>query len=131
MAESPGFPVPIKLQAQHRPLFPLDRAITEDSGKQIAAWAAGGSKPRTESPPPQDAASESTAQSEPADRGSPAGDDGYITPDQCMDLEALCGESGVSVAKLCGVAKVDRLAQIRAEDYSRAINWLRKHREAA
>jgi len=42
-ADAPGVPKPIKLQAQHRALFPLDKPITRESGKQIALWAAGGS----------------------------------------------------------------------------------------
>lgn len=43
-ADAPGVPVPMKLQAQHHALFPLDRPITEESGKRIAEWAAGGTK---------------------------------------------------------------------------------------
>lgn len=42
MAANPGIPLPIKLQAQHRALFPLDKPITEESGRLIAAWASGG-----------------------------------------------------------------------------------------
>lgn len=41
-ADAPGVPKPIKLQEQHRPLFPLNKPITRESGKQIALWAAGG-----------------------------------------------------------------------------------------
>ena len=41
-ADSPGMPKPIKLQEQHRSMFPLDQPITEESGKLIVAWAAGG-----------------------------------------------------------------------------------------
>jgi hypothetical protein len=40
-ADAPGIPKPIKLQEQHRALFPLDKPITEDSGRLIAQWAAG------------------------------------------------------------------------------------------
>jgi hypothetical protein len=40
--EKPGFPLPIKLQEQHRALFPLDRPIGRDAGRALAAWAAGG-----------------------------------------------------------------------------------------
>jgi len=36
-ADKPGIPKPIKLQEQHKALFPLDKPITEESGKQIAA----------------------------------------------------------------------------------------------
>lgn len=39
--ERPGVPVPIKLQEQHKPLFPLDKPINEESGKRIAEWAKG------------------------------------------------------------------------------------------
>jgi hypothetical protein len=41
-SDAPGLPKPIKLNAQHRPLFPLDQPINEDSGRRIAIWAAGG-----------------------------------------------------------------------------------------
>jgi AAA domain len=49
MASRPGVPLPIKLQSQHRALFPLDKEITEESGRLIAAWATGG---KESSPPP-------------------------------------------------------------------------------
>jgi len=41
-AARPGVPVPIKLQDQHRGLFPLDKPLAEESGKRIAEWAKGG-----------------------------------------------------------------------------------------
>jgi hypothetical protein len=41
-ADHPGYPKPIKLQEQHKAMFPLDQPISEDSGKRVAAWAAGG-----------------------------------------------------------------------------------------
>jgi len=45
-ADAPGVPKPIKLQEQHRALFPVDQPISEGAGKRIARWAAGG-KPAT------------------------------------------------------------------------------------
>lgn len=51
LASSPGVPQPIKIQQQHAALFPLDRPITEESGRKIAEWAAGGAA-RKESAPP-------------------------------------------------------------------------------
>jgi hypothetical protein len=41
-AAQPGYPKPIKLEAQHREFFPLDQPITNASGAKLAAWAAGG-----------------------------------------------------------------------------------------
>jgi len=50
--DKPGFPKPIKLQEQHKPFFPLDHPITEESGKLIAMWAKGDdSKKQTPSKP--------------------------------------------------------------------------------
>jgi hypothetical protein len=48
-ADKPGFPQPIKLQEQHREMFPLNQPIDEQSGRRVAAWAAGG-KAVTSSP---------------------------------------------------------------------------------
>ena len=41
-ADKPGIPQPIKLQEQHRALFPLDRQVNEESGRLISEWARGG-----------------------------------------------------------------------------------------
>jgi hypothetical protein len=48
MADRPGVPQPIKLQEQHRALFPLDEPITEASGARLAAWAKGGAVPSSD-----------------------------------------------------------------------------------
>jgi hypothetical protein len=42
MADKPGYPHPIKLQEQHKTIFPLDRPINAESGKLLATWAVGG-----------------------------------------------------------------------------------------
>jgi hypothetical protein len=46
LSDRPGFPNPIKLEEQHRTLFPLDKEIDEGAGRAIAQWAAGGDAPR-------------------------------------------------------------------------------------
>lgn len=40
-ADSPGLPKPIKLQEQHKPFVPLDKPISEQTGVELAKWAAG------------------------------------------------------------------------------------------
>lgn len=52
--EKPGFPDPIKLQEQHKVIFPLDKPINEESGKRLAEWAAGGKVPKPKATPIQD-----------------------------------------------------------------------------
>jgi hypothetical protein len=42
--DKPGFPQPLKLQEQHRALFPMDKPISEESGRLVAEWAKGGVK---------------------------------------------------------------------------------------
>ena len=42
LADKPGVPHPIKLQEQHKSLFPQGQFIDENAGKRIAQWAAGG-----------------------------------------------------------------------------------------
>jgi hypothetical protein len=51
MADRPGVAQPIKLQQQHRALFPLDEPITEASGARLAAWAKGGTAAAPDAPP--------------------------------------------------------------------------------
>ena len=41
-ADAPGVPKPIKLMADHKALFAAGQEITEESGRRLAAWAAGG-----------------------------------------------------------------------------------------
>jgi hypothetical protein len=42
LASQPGVPHPIKLPEKLKPFLPLDRPISEDTGRQLARWAAGG-----------------------------------------------------------------------------------------
>lgn len=39
--DKPGVPVPVKIQEQHLPAFPLDQQISERTGEMLAAWASG------------------------------------------------------------------------------------------
>jgi hypothetical protein len=41
LPDKPGIPQPLKLQEQHKKLFPLDQPLSELSGKLIAQWAKG------------------------------------------------------------------------------------------
>jgi hypothetical protein len=51
MADQPGVPRPIKLQEQHKPFVPLDQPLSENTGRQLAAWAAGSSGDPNETVP--------------------------------------------------------------------------------
>lgn len=54
--DSPGVPIPRKLQRQHRPFFPEGQPITEECGRLLARWAMGapaGETPKPAGPDPQ------------------------------------------------------------------------------
>lgn len=95
-SEHPGIPKPIKLQEQHRAFFPLDKPVSEETGRELAAWAAGGAAaeppvapevsapadptPRTDdSPPPEDAPGEGAE--------TPS-----LTADQAKKLNVMVGK---------------------------------------
>jgi len=113
MASKPGIPLPIKLQEQHRALFPLDKPITEESGKLLAQWAAGGS-PKQVSP-----------EVSPSPVSDPSGPPTYITADEAFDLERRCTELDI-VAAFKKAAQVERFAQVLASDLLRAKAWIDK-----
>lgn len=102
LARAPGVPVPIKLQEQHRALFQLDKPITEESGRALALWAAGGSSSTT-----------TTGSVGP-----------LVTEEQVATLEALCTEHGISTDDLRDAAEVKRLADIPAKKFGAAKRWL-------
>lgn len=108
-AAEPGVPKPIKLQEQHRALFPLDKPITEESGRRIAEWAAGGTK--------QPAVATQTA--------TPASAD-TISASQALDLETLCRDNGIPIKSLLAAAKVDAIPDILAANHPRALQWIDK-----
>lgn len=125
MAERPGVPVPMKLQEQHRPLFPLNVPITEESGARIAEWARGGAAP---SAPPKPAPPMGEIRGE----GTPPGE-GYqtITPDQVANIETICQDSGFPIADFKAKAGIERIAMLRADRYDKAVEWLKKQSKAA
>ena len=86
-ADAPGYPKPIKLQEQHKSLFPLDKTISEQSGKLVAQWAQGG-KPKESSP-------SQPAQTSPSAGDPPAGggDTSMATQAQDEQSHSLAGSS--------------------------------------
>lgn len=75
LAQRPGMPQPIKLQEQHRQIFPLDLPVNEESGKRLAAWASGATVQKAAPPPQSDLAGLPPASSEGAGDAAPMTDD--------------------------------------------------------
>ena len=99
-ADKPGIPQPIKLQEQHKHLFPLDRQVDEESGRGVALWAAGGNV---------------------SVKAAPANVQ-YITPDQ----ETVIADSLKLRADLKEklVKRYGSLSKIPADKYASAVDWI-------
>jgi hypothetical protein len=57
-AAQPGVPKPIKLPERLRPFFPLDKPVSEETGRQVGEWAAGAIAAAPAAPPEVDALEE-------------------------------------------------------------------------
>lgn len=124
LATEPGIPHPIKLQQQHRDLFPTGKPISEESGKRIAEWAAGGAKKPApvslHQPPPENG---TTAQ----DSSGAA----YITAEQEAKLRTDLEFAGLAVEAFCRWLKIETLGQLPAVRYDGAVEWIKNKADAA
>jgi len=108
-ADAPGIPKPIKLQEQHRALFPLNQQVNEDSGRRIAEWAKGGAKKVPNIAPAE-----------------------CITVDQVIFLTDSLAEKGVAKERLLAAAgkalghEVSTLATLPSEFYDKAKMWIER-----
>ena len=109
---APGIPHPIKLQEQHKVLFPLDKPISEESGRRLAEWAKGSAAPQTSS-----------------SISSAAGAAGFITEEQMVELDAAFAacDKGAKPAFL-KVAKLPTLDKLKADDYAECKDWIGRRR---
>jgi AAA domain len=115
LASAPGMPLPIKLQEQHKGLFPLDKPITEESGKLLAQWAAGGA-PKQESP-----------KSSPSPASAPSGASAHITEEQALDLAAEIVENHIPMSAAHKAFRVTDLRQMLSEDFDEARAWIKRN----
>lgn len=118
LASNPGVPHAIKLQEQHRALFPLDKPITEESGQRLAAWAKGST-----------AAPQGSSSLPPG----PAGSAGCIDRDALAELRAelaKCADGSEKaflrvIAKTYGGKGLDGLDKLPAGDFGDALEWIK------
>jgi hypothetical protein len=95
--DSPGMPKPLKLQEQHKPLFPLDKPINEASGKLVAAWAAGGETPKPVA---------------------------FITREDAGDITKMLKTAGIEPAELFTHFDIKRLGELRADQLNEVEKWI-------
>lgn len=100
-ADKPGIPQPIKLQEQHKVMFPSGKLLCEESGKLVTEWAAGSSIKKPEVTPE------------------------FITLEQQTTLNGIIIDKGVDQEKFLKYMGVSALEEIKAKDYKKAIDSLR------
>lgn len=86
---APGIPVPVKLQSQHAPFFPLDKHLDEAAGAALAAWSTGAAAPTRDAPAP---AARPAAAPAPAAPSVPR-TEGALTRGEVKQLEQLVGRA--------------------------------------
>lgn len=109
---APGVPMPVKIQEQHRPAFPDGQPITEEAGRVLAEWAAGGMTDGAPSPQPQPSAE---------DRAM-AWAEKFIA-DQQARVDA--GDTpGFAEANARHQGTIDRLTKVNPDAYNKVVLFL-------
>lgn len=114
-ADAPGIPKPIKLQDQHKILFPLDQPISEESGQRLAAWASGAT--RTATPKVNEGEHRNDSMASPANPSDVAA---TISADEALTLEARCTDNNVKIANVKKFFKVERFSQMTGQQLADA-----------
>lgn len=88
-SDKPGIGQPIKLQEQHKVIFPTGKLLDESAGKAAAEWARGGTKkPEAPSTTPE---SENSATGQPGASGVK-----MATPEQIDEIRSRMKEKGIT-----------------------------------
>jgi hypothetical protein len=140
-ANAPGYPKPIKLQEQHRALFPSDKPINEQSGKLVQAWASGSKSAAAQVPessgaievatptlsadPSMADTQDSTANLQAAPSQEDVGqgvlsDATLITANQALEIEARCSENGIDPAKVKARFGIERFSMMTIAMHAKA-----------
>lgn len=103
------------------------KPISVESGKRLAAWAAG-TTTGTKAQPGGDRSAVDQGGSSPS--SPPAASPIFISVDQATHLTDQCHEIGVTKEALCRAAKVNSVDQIEAHRYQATLAWIERRREA-
>jgi hypothetical protein len=122
-ADAPGVPKPIKLETRHRPFVRLDQPLDEETGRKLAAWAAGGqpAAPELATPSQEDAAGLTAAESGAA---------------EISEEEELLAKTLLTIADSVGnrdvtVKAIEKNRSDPAHSQADRVAWLRKQLERA
>ena len=108
-ADAPGIPKPIKLQEQHRAIFPANHPIDEECGRRIAAWASSGSAP--------------------AKPKVPSGP--VVSKAQLDELNIASASCGADLTDVCNAEGIDNIATLPAASFPAVMAWINQFADAA
>ena len=121
LPDKPGVGQALKLQEQHKAMFPTGALIDENSGKRIAEWAAGGAKRTTATSAPSDSPPPASAP-----QNSITADQEIFLADELKRKNIAKETFLIAVSKGVGI-KIDHIAQLPADFYERAKKWIENH----
>lgn len=121
LASAPGIPHPIKLQEQHKALFPVGLPITEESGRKLAQWAAGG-QPKASSAQSPGGVSTGEAGSSTAPANSAADAGPFQT--RTAEFVDLCKRAGVKPSAILSRVNAEIAEDMNAVDWQAAKDTL-------
>jgi len=123
LATEPGIPHPIKLQEQHKGMFPSGKLIDESCGQRLAQWARGLTPTPTAPQAPQDidllpSISAPVAAAEP----------NTLDAEQIRELESLLEMTGLKprFTLKMKISKWASVEQIPASKFKDVIEWIGK-----
>lgn len=121
LAQNPGIPHAIKLQEQHKEIFPPNQPINEESGRRLAAWANGAINDPVTSPTDLSGTTVTKGDSGNNAGSSPAGaSPDRITADETVVLEKRLDDNAIALTKVKKAFGVERLSMLTPEQLASA-----------
>lgn len=128
MAENPGIPVHLKkLEPEFEPMFPVGKQLTEESGRQLAAWAKGQAAAQE---PRKGVSAEETREA--ASRiGGYKGEPELVSEAQIEAIHVALSESNVALDAFLAKAEIKDVRLLASSDCNKAVKWIRSQKKAA
>lgn len=116
-ADNPGIPVHLKkLEPEFEPMFPVGKQLTEESGRQLAAWAKGQAAAQE---PRKGVSAEETREA------------AYVSEAQIEAIHVALSESNVEMDAFLAKAEIPTVKSLLSADANKAIKWIRSQKKAA
>lgn len=128
LPDAPGKPKKLKLEEQHRALFPLDKEIDEEAGRRLAEWAKGGAPNAVTTggrAPPATVAPSLPDQSQAPPSAAPLTVDQVTAINDALEWAEIKPEALFAIVAEKAKVNVKRIADIPGFAYANAMKWIK------